>query len=67
MKKKILLGLFILLASLAAHARCLNNNWPIGDLCCIEVGDGSQASCTDGEIWMLIDIVTISTPSITNE
>ncbi|MDJ0835148.1 MAG: hypothetical protein QNK37_01445 [Acidobacteriota bacterium] len=45
-----------------AVAGCINDNWHpaietsegiivFTDICCIEVGDGSEASCTDGDDW----------------
>lgn len=63
MKKRLLLASFMLMASFSAWAGCLNGNWPLGEYCCIEVGDGSAASCTDGQVWILVPILT-NAPSI---
>lgn len=64
MKKRLILAFFVLLASFSAWAGCINGNWPLGDYCCIEVGDGTVASCTDGQRWFLVRISVVSTPSI---
>jgi len=64
-KKKIVaffLSCVLLALSYPAVSGCINGNWhpllngvEMTDICCTLVGDGSAASCTDGETWMLIE------------
>ena len=64
--KKFIVSIFCIgligSAVLPALAGCINNNWhPLVDgvemteICCVFVGDGTAASCTDGDVWILID------------
>jgi len=59
--KKLTMSL-LLAGTLASNAMagCLPGNMYVyvdggdGDWCCVEVGDGSVWSCTDGDTWFLV-------------
>ncbi len=60
-KKSVIMCLIFCLVALPAIAGCINGNWhplmngvPMTDICCIHVGDGTAASCTDGDTWMIL-------------
>jgi len=55
--KKITLAILTMAAffSMTMNAEpCIESNHDHGDWCCIEVGDGSAESCTNGDIWMCV-------------
>jgi len=50
------------LSPLAAAVSCEPGNTPIGDSCCVPVGDGGAISCHDGECWTCIGRCSASQP-----